>query len=189
MKNSDKKQLIQNATLKLITENGFHGTPVSMIAEEAGVGAGTIYRYFENKEAIINELYDNIQTKLHEATLSNIPVDVSVKDEFFLKWRNILLFFLNNPYEAKFIEQYSSSPFISKKAIEETNFRNRHLKILIDRGIQNKIIRKVDYDIITVYMWGTIRQLRYMHSSGTLEINNKFIEDIYNIFWKGICLK
>jgi AcrR family transcriptional regulator len=41
------------ATLKLITEHGFHATPVSMIASEAGVGAGTIYRYFESKEAII----------------------------------------------------------------------------------------------------------------------------------------
>jgi AcrR family transcriptional regulator len=52
----DKKTLILETTLDLISENGFHGTPISMIAEKAGIGAGTIYRYFENKEDLINEL-------------------------------------------------------------------------------------------------------------------------------------
>jgi AcrR family transcriptional regulator len=37
----NKKGRIFLATLRLISENGFHGTPVSLIAQAAGVGAGT----------------------------------------------------------------------------------------------------------------------------------------------------
>lgn len=52
-----KRELIMNAALALFVERGFDGTTVPMISEKAGVGAGTIYRYFENKEALVNSLY------------------------------------------------------------------------------------------------------------------------------------
>jgi len=99
------------------------------------------------------------------------------------------MFFLNNPYEAKFIEQYSASPFISPKAIEENNRRNSHLRILIDRGIKSGQIRIVDYNTIAVYMWGTIKQLHYLHNTGALIITDELICDIYEIFWEGIRLR
>lgn len=38
----DKRQAILEATLRLISENGFHGTAMSKVAKEAGVSAGII---------------------------------------------------------------------------------------------------------------------------------------------------
>ncbi len=186
MHTKSKKERIMYATLKLITEHGFHATPVSMIAGEAGVGAGTIYRYFENKEAIINELYDVILKELHEATLANIPEIISVRDEFFLKWRNILNYFIEREYEGKFVSQYVASPFISRTVMAETERRNVHLRQLIDRGIKQKEIREIDYNTIAVYMWGTIKQLHYLHINKAIEITDELINDIYTVFWEGI---
>lgn len=187
MKDSnDKKNRILKATLKLITTRGFHGTPVSMMAEEAGVGIGTIYRYFNDKETIINELYGIIQEELHQATMKGVPEDVSVRDEFYIKWRNILMYFLDNPDEASFIEQYSASPFISRESIDESNRRNRHLKDLIARGISTGQIRRVDYNTITVYMWGTVKQLHHLHTTGSIKVTDDIIDDIYSVFWEGI---
>ena len=37
-----------------------------MIAEKAKVGAGTIYRYFENKEALVNSLFSKSMLQLSE---------------------------------------------------------------------------------------------------------------------------
>src|ERR1035437_2808422 len=42
----DKREAILGAALELFAERGFHGTAVPQIADKAGVGAGTIYRYF-----------------------------------------------------------------------------------------------------------------------------------------------
>lgn len=186
MHTKTKKERIMYATLKLITEHGFHATPVSMIASEAGVGAGTIYRYFESKEAIINELYDVILKELHEATMSNIPENISVRDEFFLKWRNILNYFIEREYEGKFVSQYVASPFISRTVMAETERRNVHLRQLIDRGMREGEIREVDYNTIAVYMWGTVKQLHYLHINKAIEITDELINDIYTVFWEGI---
>ena len=64
MKNTDKREEIMRAALELIAEHGFHGAPMAMIADRAGVGAGTIYRYFESKDVLINEMYRELEGKL-----------------------------------------------------------------------------------------------------------------------------
>lgn len=61
MKNSDKRDEILRAALELIAEHGFHGAPMAMVAERAGVGAGTIYRYFEGKDALIAEIFAELE--------------------------------------------------------------------------------------------------------------------------------
>ena len=66
MKNTqcDKRLAILEAALELIAEYGFHGAPMAMVADRAGVGAGTIYRYFDNKDLLIAELYRDLEQKL-----------------------------------------------------------------------------------------------------------------------------
>lgn len=53
----EKYEMILEAALKVIAENGFHGSQVSRIAKEAGVADGTIYLYFKNKEDILISLF------------------------------------------------------------------------------------------------------------------------------------
>ena len=45
----DKRTAILRSTLFLVSTYGFDGTSTAMIAEDAGIGAGTIYRYFQEQ--------------------------------------------------------------------------------------------------------------------------------------------
>lgn len=46
---SDKKTQILEATEHLLAQHGFDRLSMQMVANEAGVAAGTIYRYFSDK--------------------------------------------------------------------------------------------------------------------------------------------
>src|SRR5688572_30635070 len=70
---ADKSEAIMNAALDLFVEKGFHGTAVPEIADKAGVGAGTIYRYFENKEALVNALYRQEKERFAQRVLAEFP--------------------------------------------------------------------------------------------------------------------
>ena len=48
-----KRQQILDAAAECFTENGFHQTGMKEIYTAAGMSAGSIYHYFENKDAII----------------------------------------------------------------------------------------------------------------------------------------
>nr|WP_313569253.1 TetR/AcrR family transcriptional regulator [Pantoea dispersa] len=53
---------ILHAAEKCMREKGFHNTTVHNIAKEAGISTGLIYRYFKNKDGIIEALFtDTIQ--------------------------------------------------------------------------------------------------------------------------------
>ncbi|WP_316927874.1 TetR/AcrR family transcriptional regulator [Croceivirga radicis] len=59
----NKKQIILSSALELLVEKGVHNTPMSAIGKAAKTGMGTIYNYFPNKEALINEIYTDIKKK------------------------------------------------------------------------------------------------------------------------------
>lgn len=82
-KTSDPNKLnaILDAALDLFVEQGFHGTTVPSIADKAGVGAGTIYRYFENKEALVNALYQKWKLKAAESMPTNWQNDQPVREQ------------------------------------------------------------------------------------------------------------
>ena len=48
-----RRQQILTAAAQCFREHGFHGASISQISRVAGMSAGHIYHYFENKEAII----------------------------------------------------------------------------------------------------------------------------------------
>lgn len=53
---SNKRADILIATRDLIIEQGLQSTSMSQIARRAGVGMGTIYNYFENKEDLVRRV-------------------------------------------------------------------------------------------------------------------------------------
>jgi len=52
----EAKERIIAASIKQFSEKGFDGTRVNEIAESADVNKALIYYYFENKEAILDQL-------------------------------------------------------------------------------------------------------------------------------------
>lgn len=45
------------AALELFTTQGYHASTTPQIAARAGIAEGTIYRHFESKEQLLNEIY------------------------------------------------------------------------------------------------------------------------------------
>ena len=70
---SDKREAITHAALELFVERGFYGTAVPEIADRAGVGAGTIYRYFESKEALVNAIYRQEKVRWAHVVVDDFP--------------------------------------------------------------------------------------------------------------------
>jgi AcrR family transcriptional regulator len=54
--NGDRRSQILDAALVCFAKRGFHQTSMHDISGEAGISVGLIYRYFENKEAVISAM-------------------------------------------------------------------------------------------------------------------------------------
>src|SRR5271163_3823743 len=52
----DRRSHIVAAAERAFVRYGFHAATMLQVAEEAGMSAGNLYRYFPSKEAIVEEL-------------------------------------------------------------------------------------------------------------------------------------
>lgn len=60
---TDTRDRILEAALEVFSEKGFHHATMDEIADRAGVGKGTVYRYFSSKDNLFSQL---VQARLQE---------------------------------------------------------------------------------------------------------------------------
>lgn len=111
MEHGEKREAIIRAALELVGEHGFHGSPVALIAERAGVAAGTIYRFFDSKDTLIKEIYGSLEGQIMAAVAAAYPAGLPVRERFFHIGRTLVGYFIASPLQFRFIEQYHNSPY------------------------------------------------------------------------------
>jgi AcrR family transcriptional regulator len=62
----DRRTQILDAALVCFAKRGFHPASMHDISAEAGISVGLIYRYFENKDAVISAMADRHKQEIHE---------------------------------------------------------------------------------------------------------------------------
>src|SRR6266403_1027967 len=62
----DRRTQILDAALVCFAKRGFHQASMHDISAEAGISVGLIYRYFENKEAVISAMADRHKKEIGE---------------------------------------------------------------------------------------------------------------------------
>jgi AcrR family transcriptional regulator len=69
------RALLLETAAHLFEEQGVEAVSMSMIAETAGVGKGTLYRHFENKMVLCEALLDHSQRELQARTLAKMRTE------------------------------------------------------------------------------------------------------------------
>jgi TetR/AcrR family transcriptional regulator, repressor for uid operon len=62
----DRREQILRAAMVCFAKRGFHQTSMHDISAEAGISVGLIYRYFENKEAVIATMADRHKKEIQD---------------------------------------------------------------------------------------------------------------------------
>lgn len=120
-KAGDKREAILAAALALFVERGFHGTAVPELAERAGVGAGTIYRYFASKEALVNELYRIQKLRFGQIATDDFPATAPTREQFRVLWMRMVRFAIEDPQAIVFLELHHHQRYLDddSRAVEQ----------------------------------------------------------------------
>ncbi|CAG36853.1 TetR/AcrR family transcriptional regulator [Desulfotalea psychrophila] len=187
-KQSNKREIILQASLEIFAERGFHSSPTSQISKLANVGTGTIYRYFENKDALIEALYEEIDLRLRPATNGGIDEKAPVRENILAVLRRVFHFLLDNPQEFKFLEMYYNSPYgIAKKRSKENSCDSPILEVF-HKGIKEQIVKDLPEDVLFGLCFGPIVFLARDQLTGYLTLSNELIEATINACWDSIRL-
>ena len=182
----DKKAAALKATLELISEQGFHGTPMSQIAQRANVGVGTIYRYFSSKEDLINALYIDIKTRLVRYTIRNYSESMPVREGFLLLLRNIVDYFIENPAELLFIEQYANSPLITATTREEGLRTFEPVNNLFKCAREENLLKELPMEMLCALAYGATISLVKFYLSSEVKLDEPSLTAGLDAIWDAI---
>ena len=180
-----KKKAIYESTLELIKENGFHGSPMSLVAKNAGVAAGTIYHYFESKDQLICKLYDYNKNRVDKIISEVLHEDLSYKEKFLKVWQSLYAFYKENNNVLIFFEQYVNSPYNSNKC--PCYFQGEFFTFLKE-GIETREIKSLKPEIIAVLTLDSISSAAKLNSCGNISLNENDLKQVGEVLWKGIAL-
>ena len=185
----DKRTLILETTLDLLSEFGFHGTPISLIAQRAGVGAGTIYRYFPNKEELINELFKEIKRKIIRAMLNNYREEGTFKERFKHLWKNMVYYYIDHPRDFQFIEQHRYAPYMSNLTREESFMILSPIMMFFIESKRARAMKDLPLYTIIALLYGPIVSLLKQHIDNNQNLSDDRIEQAAEACWDAVRYK
>jgi len=185
----DKRRRILDAALRVFATRGYHGTAVPEVAHAAGVGTGTLYRYFANKEALVNEVYRDAKERLRVAVLDGMPEpDVARVDAarawFHEVWRRLGAFARAEPEAFRFLEMQDHVDYLDVES------RRVELSVLVPLWMAGKRLRArtagTPIDLLIALLWGAFVGVIKASRLGYLELDDARLAEAGEACWKMI---
>jgi AcrR family transcriptional regulator len=190
MTRPDKRSEIVRAALQIIAEQGFHGAPMAMIAERAGVAAGTIYCYFESKDILIKELYREIEEKTLAALREGYMTERPIRERFLHLGVRLLKYWSAHPLDFKYMEQFHNSPYgvalRRGRFAKESKDDDLMYMDLFEQGVAKQVIKDLPDIVLFALAFGPLIALTRDHILGFIELDDALIEKTVAACWDGI---
>lgn len=179
----DKREAVLQAALELFAEQGFHGTTVPEIAAKARVAAGTIYRYFESKEALINVLFKRYKSALGAVLMGDFPFASPPREQFHHFFGRAMAFALKEKVAFQFLESHHHQPYLDEesRALEQRVLEPA--KQFFELCERLKVTRKASSEVLGAIVWGGIVGLAKSSWMGRLEIDAKVERAAEDALW------
>ncbi|WP_300001774.1 TetR/AcrR family transcriptional regulator [uncultured Cedecea sp.] len=138
-KSEDKRLALIEATTRAVAEFGL-GAATSLIAREAGVAEGTLFRYFATKDVLFNEVYYHHKQALGTELMKTYDQNLPVKERAQKIWNSYIDWGLVNVDARKAMSQLAVSGKITKETLQKTFDEFPELRQLSNESITNEYL-------------------------------------------------
>ncbi len=188
----NKRDVIIAATIELIAEFGFHGTPISMIANKAGVGAGSIYRYFKDKDQLIMEIHELLEVELDQRMRLGYDEERPIRERVLHLCGGLLSYCLEDFQKFMFLEQFYNSPY-GNELRRERLLSHGHdcghsdcFKRALDLGKEQQVIKNLPQVVLSALCIGPIVFIVKDVNAGLLEWSESLMDEVLEACWDAL---
>lgn len=182
------------AALKLFSMKGYHNVSMQEIAAEAEFAAGTLYNFFDSKEALFNELKRDCAEKILAslgAVLDGPGDEVARLKEFFRRQMSLLE--EHGEFIRLYVAEFGQQGIRMRKDPNEselTKVLDAKTEQLLRDGIEKGLFRNVDPAITARAIHASLQRLSFdaVGNSHKDEVAGMF-EKLEHLFLEGLLIK
>jgi len=149
-KDDEKRNSIKKAVVDIILEQGMHGASISKIAKLAGVSPATVYVYYENKDEMLRDIYNEYAEDIFSHIITQLSAQMSGEQFIDNLIREYYGYITHNEEIYHFVEQFDFCPTLKRgcHTLSGPGALDAMLVEYIDNGVIN------NYD--TQNIWGML---------------------------------
>lgn len=181
-----KVEALMAAALTLFAEQGFYGTTVHEIADAAKVGAGTVYRYFESKDAIVNAVYQRWKNVLATSLMGGFPFDGSGQQQFTHFVSQAFKFARQHPLAFRFLEMHHHMPYLNAASREIEGMVVAPAQAFFKQQNAAHVTRDAPSGVLGGLVWGAVVGLVKSVEAGYAELNPAAEKHAIDVLWAGL---
>lgn len=186
MAHSSKQKKIMRVVEKLAANRRFHEITLDEIAEAAGVGKGTIYRYFTDKDDLFFQVATSGFEELCELLKQKVPCDTSFTDKLLNACEQITRFFADRKHLLQLMQTETNPAYWRKGKIRQRWLDKRKMLVntladIFCEGIAENAIRAdISAEVMASFLLGLLRtQARDLHDMPEDVKSCKLLVDVF----------
>lgn len=184
---NEKRQRIMDAALKVFAAQGVHGTPVPPIAQEAGVSVGSLYRYFDSKEELVNAVFQATKDELSQHLLTGLPLVMQDRSIFDEIWHRLCTFAREKPDAFRFLEMQDHHSYLDDTSRGSEIRLLIQIRQIIELGQRNGLLSDhLRPEVTMALFWGSLVGLFKAERLGYLSLSEEDLQRARDACWKTI---
>ena len=185
-RDEEKERRILAGTLALVAQQGLAGLSMEAVARAAGVAIGTVYIYFESKEALLNALYLETKRAFSREVLGEVGVSGPVRPTFERMCVAYMKYVSAHRAEMLFMQQFRNSPFVLEQTLAASEDAAAPLVALLERGKAEGLLKDVPTPLMLAFLQATLAELTaYVGNEPTRQHRERYAQ-IARLAWDAL---
>lgn len=184
----DRRESILEAALQCFVERGFHGTAIPQIAEKANIAAGTIYHYFDSKEALVNALYRTWKAAIAQRVFTAFPQAAPVRTQFQVMWNEMVAFAVTSSTAFAFIELHNHASYLDAESLAIDRNVKEFARTMIQRAQTEGLVKPLDAYVLMELVFGAFVGMMRAHWEGRIELSDEVIAAAEQACWDAVAV-
>ena len=184
-----RKTEILNTAVLMFARFGYPNTDLQRVADELGVGKGTLYRYFSSKEELflaavrrgVDELFGYIDSRVEVAqdALERLRVAVAAYIEFFQQHSELAELFVQERAEFR---QSRLPVFFEARSERRVKWEKVLHRLIAERRVRKVPVARV-LDVLSNTLYGTMFTNHFLGDHRPVQAQ---ADDIIDVLFHGI---
>jgi AcrR family transcriptional regulator len=182
----ERRESILDAALECFVERGFFGTAIPQIADKANIATGTIYHYFDSKEALVNALYRKWKSAVAQRVFTAFPQGAPVREQFRVMWKEMVAFATAHPTAFAFIELHNHASYLDAESLAIDRNVKTFAHSMIKRAQDDGLVKPLDAWVLMELMFGAFVGMMRAHWEGRIALSDDVIADAERACWDAV---
>ena len=185
-KDENKRLAIRNAVVADVIDVGLAGTSMARIAARAKLSPGTIYLYYPNKEAMLQQVFLEIKRAVHQKLTSAFDPADNYPEKIRKMWFAMFDYLIEQPEDFAFQEIINAAQILTGRQQQELDTMAGEIRSIISDAVTEGVLKPAPVESILAVLMAPALHLARKTALAGKPIERDVVQESFAMIWAGI---